>query len=140
MFLLRQPEKKSQYNWCPMRCLFLHSTGGKAYSHSYKQMSLNPIKGITSLCIKLHNSYFTITLKFTKNQEYFRKKSWKLENKCLAIPIRKNLLQKNCTIVLLQTIYGTKVVHRDLPFIFNPKKKVPFKAPDIFAKKAAQVT
>lgn len=59
-------KQKSQYVCCLMRCLFLYSTGGKAHSHSHKQMSLNPTKGITSLCIMLHNSYFIIILKFTK--------------------------------------------------------------------------
>lgn len=49
--------------------LFLYSTGGKAHICAYKQTSLNPTKGIAPLCVMLHNSYFTIILRFTKNNE-----------------------------------------------------------------------
>lgn len=57
-----------------MRCLFLYSTGAKAHRHAYKQMSLNPIKGIAPLCIMLHNSYFMIILRFTRNNKNISRK------------------------------------------------------------------
>lgn len=57
-----------------MRYLFLYSTGGKAHSHAYKQTSPNPRKGIAPLFIMLHNSYFMITLRVTKNKENISRK------------------------------------------------------------------